>query len=232
RLFNEFAVTIGVAVLISGFIALTLIPMLGHRFLGEVERKRHGAIYEWSERAYERSVVVYQAGLRWSLRHRVAVVVITIVVFGVTVWLFLAIPKGFIPSTDAGQIFAFTEAVEGISFDSLVEHQRAAAAVVAQNPNIEGFMSTVGARGGVGGTNSGVLFMRLKPRRERKANVDEVIQQLRGPLSKIPGMRVFLQNPPPIRFGGRPTKSQYQPTLPSAGTDGLYPHAPPLRAEM
>ncbi|HKQ61296.1 MAG TPA: efflux RND transporter permease subunit [Candidatus Polarisedimenticolaceae bacterium] len=232
RLFNEFAVTIGVAVLISGFVSLSLTPMLASRFLRPHGAQTHGRLYQASERAFQASLRFYDAGLSWSLRHRGAILWMTAAVMGATVWLFLAIPKGFIPDTDTGQIFAVTEAAEGTSFESLVAHQRQLAAIVAQNPNVQQFMSNVGSRGGMSGSNSGTLFLRLKPKPERRDDVNEVIRQLRAALAPVPGMRVFLQNPPAIRLGGRLTKSQYQLTLQSADTEGLYRVAPLLEAEL
>ncbi len=231
RLFAEFAVTIGVAVLISGFVSLTLTPMLCSRFLKPPGEIRHGAAYRLSERGFQAMIRAYDVSLRWSLRHRQATMLGTAVVLGATVWLFVAIPKGFIPDQDLGQVFAFTEGAEDVSFDSLARNQQAVAATVAQDPNVEAFMSTAGARGGVGSSNSGVLFMRLKPRAERKG-VDEVIAGLRARLAEIPGMRVFLQNPPVIRLGGRLTKSQYQYTLSGPDTDELYRVVPDLEAAL
>ena len=139
-----------------------------------------------------------------------------------TGWLFVVIPKGFLPSEDTGSIFAFTEAAEGISFEAMKRHQQALGAIVKADPNVEQFMSFVGPRGASTGGNTGILFIRLKPRRERALSVDEVIQELRPKLAQVPGIRAFLQNPPPIRIGGQLTKSQYQYTLQGSDTDALY----------
>ncbi|HVQ35370.1 MAG TPA: efflux RND transporter permease subunit [Candidatus Bathyarchaeia archaeon] len=231
RLFHEFAVVIGVAVLLSGFISLSLTPMLASRYLKPEHGKQHGKLYRAIEGWFDASLRWYEAGLNWSLRHRLAVMAMTLAVFVATIALFIFIPKGFIPDQDTNQIIAFTEAPEGAGFDSMVEHQQALAAIVAADPAVDKFMSTVGARGGASGANQGILFMRLKSRSEREP-VGDVINRLRGKLSTLPGMRVYLQNPPPIRLGGRLTKSQYQLTLQSTDTAELYTYAPKLEAEM
>ncbi len=231
RLFNEFAVTIGVAVLISGFVSLTLTPMLCSRFLRAPGEVRHGALYRASERAFQWALRVYEAGLKWSLRHRLTILAITAVVQVATVWLFVVIPKGFLPSEDTGQIFAFTEAAEGISWDAMRKHQFAVNEVVANDPYVDRFFSTAGTRGGPGGANAGILFIRLKPRDERPP-VDQVIAELRPKLAGIVGIRVYPQVPPPIRIGGQLTKSQYQFTLQSPDTDTLYAASSKLLARL
>ena len=231
RLFHEFAVVIGIAVLISGFISLSLTPMLSSRFLKPEGERAHGPLYRATERGFETALRWYDAGLVWSLRHRASILVITLAMMGATVAMFIAIPKGFIPEQDTNQIIAFTEAQEGVGFDSIARHQQAVAAIVMKDPAVDRFMSTVGNRGGAGGANQGVLFMRLKDRSEREP-VPVVINRLRAATSKVPGMRVFLQNPPAIRLGGRLTKSQYQLTLQSTDTKDLYENAPKFEAEL
>ncbi len=232
RLFREFAVTIGVAVLISGFISLTLTPMLASRFLRPPREVEHHAFYNFFERLFAGMLKGYAGGLRFVLHHRPATMVVTFIISILTVVLFIAIPKGFIPNQDTSQIFGFTEAAEGISFDAMVQHQKAVAAVVKADPNIEAFMSSAGGRGGIGGTNSGVIFVRLKPRNQRRLSADEVVNELRPKLAQIPGIRVYLQNPPPIRIGGQLTKAQYQLTLQGPDTDELYRAAPLLEARL
>jgi len=231
RLFHEFAVTIAVAVLISGFVSLSLSPMLCSRFLRH-EGSSRSRIYRATEKAFDFVLQVYGAGLRWILLHKVLAMVFTGLVMVLTIYLFVAIPKGFIPSEDTGQLVAITEAPEGISFYSLVEHQKRVAAVVAEDPNIEAFMSSAGARGGIIGSNQGTLFMKLKPRAERQMSADEVVHSLRQKLMGLPGMKVYLQNPPLIRIGGRFAKSQYQFTIQSPDTNELYRWAPIFEERM
>jgi HAE1 family hydrophobic/amphiphilic exporter-1 len=231
RLFHEFAVTIAVAVLISGFVSLSLSPMLCSRFLRHEESSR-SRIYRATEKAFDFVLQVYGAGLRWILLHKALAMVFTGLVMVLTIYLFVAIPKGFIPSEDTGQLVAITEAPEGISFYSLVEHQKRVAAVVAEDPNIEAFMSSAGARGGIIGSNQGTLFMKLKPRAERQMSADEVVHSLRQKLMGLPGMKVYLQNPPLIRIGGRFAKSQYQFTIQSPYANELYRWAPIFEERM
>lgn len=231
KLFQEFAVTIGMAVLISGFVSLTLTPMLCSRFLKAPGEVRHGKLYAASERAFEASVRFYDSGLRWALRNRLATMALTAVVLVATIWLFVAIPKGFIPDVDTGQITAFTEGPEGISWDSLSEHQQELAAIVRADPNVAGSISTAGARGGSAGTNQGLLILRLKPRSER-VSAAEVIEELRPKLAQVPGIRAFLQIPPSIRIGGRLTKSAYQYTLQGSETNELYAATQALEKRM
>ena len=231
RLFNEFAVTIGVSILISGFVSLTLTPMLCSRFLKHTPPEQHGRFYKASERVFDYSVNWYGKTLHWVLEHKRSTVVVSVLMLAATVYLFTLVPKGFLPASDTGQIFGFTEAAQGISFDSMKEHQMKVMQVLRKNPNVEHFFSTIGSRGFTG-SNQGVVFMRLKPREEREVSVDQVIQELRPELAKIPGMLVFLQNPPPIRIGGQLSKSLYQFTLQSPDFGELYEHAPKLEAKV
>lgn len=231
RLFHEFAVTIAVAILISGFVSLTLTPMLCSRFLNPPSEKRRSAIYDASEQVFQKMLNIYEKGLKWSLHHRRLVMIFSGIILLATVYLFVTIPKGFIPSEDRSAIFAFTQAAEGISVDSMLEHQQAVAAVIRQDPNVESFFSTAGARSSRT-SNTGIAFMHLKPRSQRKYSADQVIEQLRPKLAKIPGIMSFLQNLPPIQIGGRLTKAQYQVTLQSADTEELYKYSLIMEEKM
>ncbi len=231
RLFHEFAVTIGVAILISGFVSLTLTPMLASRFLKPQSEVRHGRIYKYSEQVFQKMLELYKIGLKWSLNNQRKVLIASGVVLVLTAYLFIIIPKGFLPSEDTGQIFAFTQAEEGISYKAMLKHQQEAAAVVQKDPAVAAFFSTAGSRGGFLSSNQGILFIRLKPRSERP-RVGAVMAGLRPLLAKIPGIMVFMQNPPPIQIGGRLSKSLYQLTLQSSDTKALYKYAPLLEAKM
>jgi len=232
RLFHEFAVTIGTAVLVSGFVSLSLTPMLASRFLRPPSQERHGRIYAASEKVFDSGLGLYERSLKWSLRHKGTMMVMTALVLAGTVLLFMRIPKGFLPSEDNNQVFAFTEAIEGISFDSMVRHQMEANRIIQTDPYVERFFSSAGARGSITASNSGVIFMRLVDRSERALGVDEVIQEMRGRVAGIPGLRLFLQNLPPIRIGGQLTKSQYQYTLRGADTEELYHYAPIMEEKL
>ncbi len=232
RLFHEFAVTIGVAILVSGFVSLTLSPMLCSRFLKPPAMEEHGRLYRTTERFFEAMLRTYDRSLKWVLRHGPATIALSVFLVFVSVYLFVVAPKSFIPSQDTGQIFGFTEAAQGISFDAMVQHQKAAADVIRQEPAIDSFMSSVGTSGSSVTSNSGRVFIHLKPRSERHLGVDQVIQKLRSKLANIPGINAFLQNPPAIRIGGRLTKSLYQYTLQSPDIKELYQWAPVLEAKM
>jgi HAE1 family hydrophobic/amphiphilic exporter-1 len=232
RLLHEFAVTIGVAILVSGFVSLSLTPMLCSKFLRPPAAARHGRIYATSERFFEGMLHAYRRSLRFVLNHRLATLVLYNFIFVFTILLFMTFSYGFLPSEDIGQIFGFTEAAEGISFESMVQHQLAVAEIVRQDPNVDSFSSQAGAGGPSPTGNLGRIFITLKPRSKRWLNADEVIQELRPKLATVPGIQVFLQNPPPIRIGGQLTKSQYQITLQSPEIKELHEHAPILEAKM
>ncbi len=222
RLLHEFSVTISAAILVSGIVSLTLTPMLCSRFLREHHEEKHGWLFNLFEHGFQRLVHGYEITLQFVLRHRLATMVLALLMVGGTVELYRRIPKGFLPSEDLGSIFIFTEAAEGISFDAMIEHQKVLAAIAQEDPAVNNVMSSVGGGGGASGINTGRLFVRLKPRGERP-HVDRVMERLRPRLSVVPGMRAYMQNLPPIRIGGQLTKSLYQFTLQSPDTDVLYP---------
>jgi HAE1 family hydrophobic/amphiphilic exporter-1 len=232
KLFHEFAVTIGVSILVSGFVSLTLTPMLTSRFMKSIEPKEHNKLYKLSERGFDSMLNAYKRSLRWVLTHKRATMVFSLIILILTGLLFAEVPKGFMPSEDLGEIFGITEAAQGISFKSMVKHQLEVANVIRQNPNVDAFMTSCGARAGITSSNSGVVFMRLKPKPERKASPEQIIQQLYPKLVQIPGIRIFLQNPPPIQLSGRFTKSLYQYTLQGTNTDELYKNAQLMEARM
>jgi HAE1 family hydrophobic/amphiphilic exporter-1 len=232
RILHEFAVTISMAILISGFVSLTLTPMLCSRFIRPQAAVRHGRLYLLTERFFEGMLHTYQRTLKLVLNYRGIVLAVTVVLTVVTGFLFTKIPTGFLPSEDTGQIFAFTEAAQGISFEDMVKHQKELAAIVAEDPNIAAFMSAVGASGISVANNAGRMFMRLKPRSERELSADEIIQELRLKVSQVPGIMMFMQNLPAIRIGGQLTKSQYQFTLQSPDTGELYRSAMELEDKM
>ena len=233
RLFREFAVTIGAAVLVSGVISLTLTPMLCSRFLRPSRVSMHGKSHSSSPRLYGKVLALYGVFLRWFLRHRRITMIFLGFVVILSAYLFKTMPKGFIPSEDRNQIFAPTEAVEGISWPAMMQNQQRIAEVVRQNPHVESFMSSAGSRGSPNsGSNLGILFIRLKDRSERKERVEQVIHELRVQTRSIPGIRAFFQNPPTIQVGGRFTRSQYQYTLQSTSTEELYHYAPLLAEKM
>ncbi|MCC6652024.1 MAG: efflux RND transporter permease subunit [Candidatus Eisenbacteria bacterium] len=231
RLFHEFAVTISAAILVSGFVSLTLTPMLCSRFLKAEHATSHGKAYTAIENAYESMLRFYERTLYVVMAHRRAALAFSLAILAGTVLLFRLVPKGFIPTEDTGQLQITTETAEGTAFESMMAHQQAVAAIVAADPNVQDFMSTAGG-GGVSSSNQGRMFLRLKPRGERKLSADEVIRELQPKLSRVPGIRCFIINPPVINTGGRPSKSQYQFTLQSGDLATLYEASAALQSRL
>ncbi|MDA8174864.1 MAG: efflux RND transporter permease subunit, partial [Nitrospiraceae bacterium] len=231
RLLHEFAVAISAAVLISGFVSLTLTPMLCSRILKHAHDVHHGKVYQASEKVFTGMLNIYERTLKTVLRHKPAVLSVAVLILAGTVYLFITMPKGFLPSEDNGLIFAFTEASQGVSFDSMKAHQKKLMAIVERDPNVESFMSAIGPAGPSVAINQGRMFMKLKPRNQRPG-IDKIIQELRGKFAAVPGIRVFMQNLPTIRIGGMLTKSQYQYTLESPNTDELYAGAGKMEDKM
>jgi HAE1 family hydrophobic/amphiphilic exporter-1 len=222
RILHEFAVTISMAILISGFVSLTLTPMLCSRFLRPPGAEQHGRLYLFMERFFDGMRHGYERTLKQVLHYRRTVLALTIILTVVTVILFKIMPMGFLPSEDTGQIFAITEAAQGISFEDMKLHQQALADIVAKDPNIEAFMSSIGASGISVANNTGRIFMRLKPRDQRDLSADEIIQELRPKVAGVAGIQMYMQNLPSIRIGGTLTKSQYQYTLQGPDNQELY----------
>jgi HAE1 family hydrophobic/amphiphilic exporter-1 len=222
RLFHEFAVTISVAILISGFMSLSLTPMLCSRFLRSVDAKQN-AFQRASERVFDAARDVYGWTLRGALRWHGATMLMAFGTLAATVYFYGKVPKGFIPNQDTGQIHGSTEAPQDVSFDAMVERQQQVAAILRQDPNIDAFSSSVGGGGGgPTGGNAGRVFARLKPREARKLTPEQIIEELRPKLHAIPGIRTYLQNPPLVRVGGQVSRSLYQYTLQAPDTEVLY----------
>ncbi len=231
RLLNEFAIVIGVAILVSGFISLSLTPMLCSRFLKAHSQSKPGKLYQVSEKVFDGMLRLYERTLKVSLQHRFLVLLVAIGSVVATASMFVVLPKGFIPNEDTGQVFAFTEAIQGVSFEKMAELQQQAAAIVLQNPHVEGFMSSIGVGGSNSTANTGRLFMNLKPRNQRPS-ADAIIADLRPKLAQIPGLRVFPQIVPSIRIGGSLTKSLYQFVLSGPNLEDLYSVAAKVEGKM
>ncbi|HEV2422856.1 MAG TPA: efflux RND transporter permease subunit [Candidatus Acidoferrales bacterium] len=266
RLLHEFAVVIISAILVSGFVSLTLTPMLCSRFLrphtGEQE---HGRMYNALEGMFDKSLRGYDVTLRWSMRHRVTVMGIGVALLFATAWQFVVIPKGFLPDEDQDEVAGFAEAVQGISFDAMKAHQQRVNEIVKADPNSKQFFSSIQASG-TSGLNIGRFYDHLysrpdrpwtdsptyehlnakyggvpvigslvratRPVFERHMTIADVIHEMEPKLNSIPGLRVYLQNPPSIRIGGQLTKSLYQYTLVSPDTDQLYKYAQIMNDKM
>ena len=232
RLLHEFAVTIIAAVLISGFVSLTLTPMMCSRILKpHREDQRHGRVYMAFERAFDAWKHGYEVSLRFVLKHKLSVIIGFGVICISTGFLFKNAPKGFLPSEDSGQLFCFVEGPQDISFTAMADMQRQVANIIAQDPNVEAAMSFVGATGFSPSINVGRITITLKPFKDRRP-ADEVVRGLRPKLSNILGAKVFIQNVPAIRIGGSLTKSPYQYVMRSATIDELYQWAPLIEQKL
>jgi hydrophobic/amphiphilic exporter-1 (mainly G- bacteria), HAE1 family len=228
RLMHEFAVTIAAAILVSGLVSLTLTPMLCSRFLKPPHSMRHGRLYNAIESLFESSLRSYGWTLRQTIRFKGATMVVSALLLVGTVYLFQIVPTGFIPSVDTGQLSGQIEAIQGIGFEAMVAHQREIMDILAHDPNVSSFTANVGGFGGGGGR----LNVDLKPRDQRTLSADEVIEELRPKLARVPGVRVVLQNPPAIRIGGMQSRAQYQYALQDPDTEELYRVAPAFEAAM
>lgn len=235
RLLREFAVTISVAIVVSGLVSVTLTPMLCALFLRGGHgngTKRHGPFYRLTEWGFDTMLAVYERTLRFTLRFKLAMLIFSFFFIAGTVYYLMALPKGFLPTEDAGLIYGTTEGPEDVSYQGLLDAQRQVAEIVRQDENIGAVNSSIGAGGPSIVTTNGRLSIRLLPRNERSLSAEQVVAQLRKKTASVPGVRVFFQNPPPIRLGGRSTKSLYQLTLLSPDTDILYASAPKLEEKM
>jgi hydrophobic/amphiphilic exporter-1 (mainly G- bacteria), HAE1 family len=232
RLFREFSVTICVAILISGIVSVTLTPMLCSLFLKKPHKHADASRFgRATERGFDSLLRGYDRTLQLVLRHRPVTMAAFVVVLVLTAVLFIIVPKGFIPEQDTDQIAVTTEAAQGTSYDKLVEYQDRVADIIRQNPNVEGLVSTVGgsAAATLGGPNLGQIVVHLKPRGDRQELATEIIAKLRPQLAGIPGIDVFMQNPPTVRIGGQVSKSLYQYSMQSPDREALYEAARTLK---
>jgi HAE1 family hydrophobic/amphiphilic exporter-1 len=232
RLFHEFAVTISVAILISGFVSLSLTPMLCSRFL-KLPGEHQNAFQRGSERIFDGLRDLYGWSLRGVLRHHALTMLMAAGTLVATIYLYGLVPKGFIPNQDTGQIQGSTEAPQDISFDAMVQRQQEVADIIAKDPDVDAFSSSVGGGGGgVSGGNAGRVFMRLKPRAVRHSTPEQIIERMRPKLNAIPGIRTYLQNPPLVRIGGQVSRSLYQYTMQAPEINVLYRAAADFEKRM
>src|SRR5574337_5888 len=225
RLFHEFAVTISTAILISGFVSITLTPMLCSRFVKHAQHAKKSRIVLWFDRGFNHVREGYSRSLGWSVGHPRAVLGAFFVSLLATALLFVVVDKDFIPAGDTGQLIVNAEGPDDISIAAMKARQQELAAIVAKDPNVDNFMSSVGSGGSRTTTNNGSIFMTLKPARQRELDPDQIIQELRGKFARVPGIRAYIQNPPAIQVGGRQSKAEYQYTLQSVELQELYSSA-------
>ncbi|MBM3759750.1 MAG: acriflavine resistance protein B [Acidobacteria bacterium] len=224
RLFHEFAVTITTAVLISGFVSVSLTPMLASRILRPHTPEKPSLFARIIEAPLTFATFLYETSLRWVVKHHFVMVVVFVAMFGATVWLFERVPKGFIPEVDTDQIYVNTEMAQGTSYLAMRGYQEKINQILAADPDVESFMSTVGGSFGPGGgsSNRGTLYVGLKPLKQRKASAAEIANRLRPKLAAVPGVRAVPTLPPALRIGGRGSSSSYQVTLQAPDTQVLY----------
>jgi HAE1 family hydrophobic/amphiphilic exporter-1 len=219
RLMHEFSVTIAAAVLVSGVVSLTLTPMLCSRFLAPPRRASHGRLYNAIERAFDAVLAGYARSLTLAIRFKGATLAVSVLLLAGTIYLFTVVPTGFIPSVDTGQLGGQVEAIEGIGYETLAARMKQVMDILAADANVASYTANVG-------DNGGRLNLDLRPRDQRSLSADEIIEELRPKLASVPGIRVFLSNPPAIRIGGRQSRSEFQFTLQDPDTEELYRVAP------
>jgi HAE1 family hydrophobic/amphiphilic exporter-1 len=227
RLFREFAMTVTVTIAISAMVSLSLTPMMCSLFLRSEKHVRHGRLYLFVERGFDALLEGYRRGLDVVLRHQFPTLAVFLATIVATGFLFVRVPKGFFPQQDTGLITGTSEAAQDVSFAEMARLQQALAAVVAKDPDVASFADSIGSTGG-GALNNGRFFINLKPRDQRSASADEVINRLRPRLAKVEGAALFLQAAQDITVGGRAARTQYQYTLEDARLDELVEWAPKM----
>jgi hydrophobic/amphiphilic exporter-1 (mainly G- bacteria), HAE1 family len=230
RLFREFAVTLAMTIFVSMVVSLTLTPMMASRFLRARGETRHGKFYQWSERGFDAMLRAYERGLDRALRWKLTTLLIFFATLGLSVYLFVIIPKGFFPQQDNGLITATSEASQDISFEAMKSRQEALSKMVMEDPDVATVAMAIGGGGRAG--NNGNLFITLKPRNERSANAQQIISRLRPKLEKVEGARLYMQAAQDVRLGGRPTRTQFEFTLQDANLAELNEWAPKILAKM
>ncbi len=230
RLFREFAISICAAILISGVVSISLTPMLCSRLLRASKAERHGIVYRVTERVFEAMRGVYAQSLGWVLHHRPVMLLLFVVVAGATAYLYITVPKGFLPDTDNDQFNVNLLAQQGTSYYQMTEYSDRVSKLVVTQPEVTSLYTRTG--GNAGAANSGNLTVNVKPRRERQASVAEIINRIRPKISNLPGVRVSMSIPQPIRFSGRNSSASYDYTLYAPDTEELYRSAPQLERAL
>ncbi|MGC2082238.1 MAG: multidrug efflux RND transporter permease subunit [Bradyrhizobium sp.] len=230
RLFREFAVTLTMTIFVSMVVSLTLTPMMASRFLRGHDEIQHGKFYQWSERGFEAMLRTYERSLDFALRWKFATLMVFFATLGLSVYLFILIPKGFFPQQDVGLITSTSEASQDISFRAMQARQEALAKIVMEDPAVASTAMAIGGSGRAG--NNGSMYITLKPRSERDASAQQIIGRLRPKLEKVEGARLYMQAAQDIRLGGRPTRTQFEFTLQDANLGELNEWAPKILEKM
>src|SRR5262249_14742282 len=230
RLFREFAVSLAIAVTVSALVSLTLTAMMCARLLRSKPDRAPGPVARLLERGFSGLQHGYGRALRFVLRHRTALGLLTVATVVVTVMLYVVVPKGLFPQQDTGMLAGFSDAPQDISFPAMRVRQEAVNAVVGADPDVDHVVSFIG--GGGSTANNGTLFVALKPRPQRKATADQVIGRLRTQLARVPGINLYLQSVQDVRVGGRFARTQYQYTLQDINLNELSEWAPRMLAKL
>jgi multidrug efflux pump subunit AcrB len=230
RLFREFAVTLAMTIFVSMVVSLTLTPMMASRFLRAHGETKHGKFYQWSERAFDGMLRAYERGLDAAMRWKLTTLLIFFATLGLSVYLFMVIPKGFFPQQDNGLITATAEASQDISFAAMRNRMEALVQIVQQDPDVASVAMAIGGSGRAG--NNGNMFITLKPRDQRTASAQQIIARLRPKTEKLEGARLYMQAAQDVRLGGRPTRTQFEYTLQDANLAELNEWAPKILAKM
>jgi multidrug efflux pump len=229
RLFREFAVTLSTAIVISLFVSLTTTPMMCAKFLTPPGDRKHGRVYRWSEKAFDRLRGGYEHALDFVLANTLPVLLVTFATIGFTIYLYVIVPKGFFPQQDTGRLNGNVQASQDTSFPALLSKLNAFMRIVEKDPAVDNVVSFTG--GGRGG-NTANMFVSLKPLSERKASAQEIIARLRPKTAHIPGAQLFLSAVQDVRVGGRQSNSDYQYTLQGDNVADLMSWSPKLEKEM
>ena len=232
RLFREFAVTLGVTILISAVVSLTLTPMMCSRLLKHVPEERQGRFFHASQRYFDRTIAAYGRSLQWVLRHQAATLIVAVGTMVLTVLLYVMVPKGFFPVQDTGAIQGISEAPQSISFSAMAERQQQLAKLILKDPAVESLSSFIGIDGVNTTLNSGRMLINLKPLAERDASATEVIQRLQPELSGINGIQLFMQPVQDLTVDAKVSRTQFQYTLEDPNNDELKTLAPRIVEAM
>ena len=230
RLFREFAITLTMTIAVSAFVSLTLTPMMASRFLKPHDQQKHGRLYELSERFFDGMLRAYERGLDLCLKFRFITLLVFFATLGLTVYLFMVIPKGFFPQQDTGLINGTSEGAQDISFADMYRHQEELGKVVQADPDVASVAMALGFGGYA--ANNGRFFITLKPRDEREATAPEIIARLRPKLAKVQGAQLFLQAAQDVNVGGRASRTQFQYTLQDADLGELSEWSPKVLAKL
>jgi hydrophobe/amphiphile efflux-1 (HAE1) family protein len=233
RLLREFAVVVTMTIAVSAVVSLTLTPMMCARYLAEPgQHAQRGRLYMMLEAFFDGMLAVYDRGLKWTLRHQPVMLVLLFATLGATIYYYVTMPKGFFPQADTGYVQGISEARQDISFAAMAERQKALAEIIGKDPDVADVAFCVGVTGGSQSINNGRFWVNLKPRSERNATADQIINRLRPQLARVPGVTLFLQAAQDVSMGGRPARSQFQYTLQDANLDELGAFAPLMLERM